>query len=370
MSRATAWLTAAALLVAVPVVVSTVSGADVSAAGVPTQPCPTDEITPGVTPRAQYISDRLRTAGYSPAATAGVLGNLDYLSALTPTAQSESGQRTGLGLWGAVRWKKYTAYASSLNTNRWFLSTQVSYLLREMAADPGRFHDDRFRRSTDPVAAAGYFHRRLVDTDVPRAQVAQTRGAKAKQWARTLAGRPVDTTPSDNSTYGLFLTCEPVTGTVERCPVVPPSAKADFARFTGLQWDRMSDPSQLASRCVYANFPRIRIHGTYRSGHMPSWDRALDFMMPLGCRTGPDRSWTTSPADEQLGSRLAQYLLRRGERFSLDYVIWQDRARNPGSEHDEDPFAPIETWREDTYNNGDCTNTHFDHVHMSVERGA
>jgi hypothetical protein len=67
---------------------------------------------------------------------------------------------------------------------------------------------------------------------------------------------------------------------------------------------------------------------------------------------------------------LAQYLLRRGERFSLDYVIWQDRARNPGSEHDEDPFAPIETWREDTYNNGDCTYTHFDHVHMSVERGA
>lgn len=367
----TPWLVVGALLAAVPVGAAITAAADdVSAAAVPTQPCPTTEITPNVAPRAQYVSDRMRRAGYPAAAVAGVLGNLDYLSAFTPTAQSASGKRTGLALWGGARWKRYTAFAAREGVNRWFLSAQTTFLLREMAADPGPFRDGRLRRSRDPENAASYFHKTFVRTAVPAAQVRATRGAKALGWAQALAGRPVDRSPGDNGTYGLFLTCEPVTGTVERCPTVPASFRASFQRHTGFRLTSISSASQLVSRCVYANFPRIRLHGTYKPGHMPTWGRALDFMMPAGCTTGSQRSFTRSGADLLLGSRLAQYLLRRGDRFGLDYVIWQDRIRNPDSFYLEDPFAPIDTWREDRHNNGDCTNTHFDHVHMSVTRDA
>ncbi len=370
-SRAAAWVLVGALLAAVPVgAVMSAAADDVGAAAVPTQPCPTTEITPGVAPRANYVSDRLRGAGYSASAVAGILGNLDYLSAVTPTTQSESGKRVGLALWGKTRWKRYTAFAAREGVNRWFLSAQTSFLLREMAADPGHFRHDRLRRSTDEVAAATYFHKTFVRTAASPAEVRATRGAKATGWAQALADRRVDRSPGDNDTYGLFLTCEPVTGTVERCPTVPAPFRASFRRHTGFRWTSISAASQLVSRCVYANFPRIRLHGTYRPGHMPTWGRALDFMMPGGCSSGPGRSYTRSAADLLLGGRLAQYLLRRGERFGLDYVIWQDRIRNPDSFYGEDPFAPIETWRGDLHNNGDCTNTHFDHVHMSVTRSA
>lgn len=370
-SAATPWLVVGALLAAVPVAAAITAAADdISATAVPTQPCPTTQITPGVAPRAQYVSDRLRRAGYPAPAVAGVLGNLDYLSGFTPTAQSASGKRIGLALWGGSRWNRYTAFAGREGVNRWYLSAQTSFLLREMAADPGPFRHKRLAGARDAVAAAEYFHKTFVRTAVPTAEVRATRGAKAQGWAQELAGRPVDRTPGDNDTYGLFLTCEPVTGTVERCPTVPASFRASFQRHTGFRWTAISAASQLVSRCVYANFPRIRLHGTYKPGHMPTWGRALDFMMPAGCSTGSGRSFTRSGADLQLGSRLAQYLLRRGDRFGLDYVIWQDRIRNPDSFHMEDPFAPIETWREDLHNNGDCTNTHFDHVHMSVTRSA
>ncbi len=369
MLRSPVWLTALSLVAgAVIVMPGTALAWEIDAAAVPTDACPATVITPDVTPRAEYLSDRLRGAGYSPAATAAVLGNLDQLSALTPTAQSQSGTRIGLALWGTARWNRYLAYASSQGTNRWFLSSQASFLLRELEADPGSFRHRRFRHSRHPVNAAVYFYRNFVRGTVPVPTVRATRGAKAAQWAQVLSGRRVDRTPGDNNTYGLSMTCEPPAGTLERCPMVPRSFKVDFNRYTKFRWDRMSESSRLASRCVYANFPRIRIHGTYRPGHMPTWGRALDFMMPSGCHTGKRRSWTTSDADLLLGTRLAQYLLRRGVRLGLDYVIWQDRARNPGTEHREDPFAPIDSWRQDTYNNGDCTNTHFDHVHLSVKR--
>lgn len=309
--------------------------------------------------------DRLRLAGYSAAATAGVLGNLDHRSALTPTAQSQSGR--GIALWGHSAWRRHV---SATTGNPWSLSAQTTTLLREMSGDRGSFRHERFRRSTDPVTAAWVFHRTFLAGRATLADVRATRGAKAEGWGQALAGRTVDATPGDNDTYGVEAGCRPPGVTLERCPAVPRSFTSDFARYTGFRWGNMSEASQMVSRCVYANFPRLRIHSTYRPGHMPSWGRALDFMMPAGCSTGSQRSWTNSPADLLLGTRLAQYLLARADRLGVDYVIWQDRGRNPGWPWHEDDYAPLDQWREDTRNNGDCTNTHFDHVHMSVRRSA
>lgn len=329
--------------------------------------CPADTITAEVAPRARYVSDRLRLVGYSPGATAGILGNLDHLSALTPTTQSMAGSRRGIALWSPQRWRRHVATTAG---NPWSLSSQTTSLIRELSADTGAFRHRRYQRLSDPVAAAWVFSRSFVAGRTPAAAVRATRGAKARGWAEALRRRPVDRTPSDNATYGLVLTCEPVNATVERCPMVPRSFTGDFSRYTRFRWHDMSDASQLVSRCVYANFPRLRVHGTYRPGHMPTWGRALDFMMPGGCTTTRARSWTNSSADLLLGTRLAQYLLARVDRLGIDYVIWQDRGRNPGWPRHEDDLAPLELWREDSYNNGNCTNTHYDHVHMSVRRSA
>jgi hypothetical protein len=147
--------------------------------------------------------------------------------------------------------------------------------------------------------------------------------------------------------------------------MVPDSFKTYFANFTGFSWDEMSPSAKLMSRCVYIRFPHITNHGTY-NGHSPVWSQAIDFMMPQGCETGSDGSYTRNRMDRAVGDRLARYLFQRAERLNIDYLIWQDSIRNPGERSYEDVWAPIGNWRNDSYNNGDCTNTHFDHVHVSV----
>lgn len=345
--------------------IATIAPAAVAAETRP--PCPTATITSEASQRARYLSDRLRLAGYNPAATAGILGTLDHLSALTPTARSRTGGGRGLVLWGQARWRRHVAATQG---NPWSLSSQTTSLIRELTEDLGSFHHRRYQGMTDPAEAAWVMYRTFVGGRAKAADVLATRGAKARGWAQALATRAVDRSPGDNDTYGLVLPCEPVTATLESCPAVPRSFVTDFARYTRFRWSDMSEASQLVSRCVYANFPRIRIHGTYRPGHMPTWGRALDFMMPGGCTTGRDGSWTNSAADLLVGTRLAQYLLARVDRLGIDYVIWQDRGRNPGWPRFEDDLAPLDLWREDRYNNGNCTNTHYDHVHMSVRRSA
>lgn len=325
--------------------------------------CSTTTATPGVTKRARYVWKRLRAAGYSAAASAGVLGNLDHLSAISPTAVALTGSSAGLVRWTTPRWREYKAWAANRTVNPWTLSAQTTYLLYEMASDPGTFDHDKFQAKGRARNAAVYFHENFRRTIDSPATVDATRGAKASQWYQTLAATPGQFNVSDNSTYGLLVACDPPNATLDACPAVPLTFQATFGRWTGLTWTGLSANAQRMSRCVYAHFPRISIHGTYY-GHMPDWQHAIDFMMPGGCRNSPMR--TTTEADFKLGSRLARYLFVNGKTFGIDYLIWQDRLRNPVDHSDENGWAPVSQWRRDNYNNGNCTNTHFDHVHASV----
>jgi len=148
------------------------------------------------------------------------------------------------------------------------------------------------------------------------------------------------------------------------CPMVPDDFKASFRANTGFEWDGLSPDARLLSQCVHANFPAIKVHGTY-AAHMDGWDHALDFMMPSDCSNTPTPH-TTTAEDLQLGTDLTRYLFQHIPEIGIRYMIWQDRIRGPGGASGERDWVPIDQWRQDNYNNGDCNNTHYNHVHVTV----
>lgn len=326
--------------------------------------CPTNTFTLGAAKRAKYVWKRLRAGGYSPAAAAGVLGNLDQLSAVSPTAVALDGSSAGLLRWPTPQWRFLKAWAAKRGANHWSLRAQTTFLLLHMGSNPGNFRHQAFKGMQRPRAAAQYFHNRFRRTPDKPEVVERTRGIKAEQWLYVLYHTPADASPSHNGTYGLLLSCDPPGATLDACPATPASFRSYFARYTGLPWRGLSANARMMSRCIYTNFPRLTLHGTY-NGHMPDWQHAIDFMMPDSCRTTPYRR-TNTAADLKLGTRLARYLFMNRSRFNLDYLIWQDRIRNPDDHSDENAWAPVSQWRQDNYNNGNCTNTHFDHVHASL----
>lgn len=344
----------AILLAAVSVAAGTVSAAAVPAATAAQPPvCRPTEATPNAKLRARMVWAELRLAGYSPQASAGVLGALDNASAFAPMAQSRNRTRFGLAQWRTERWRAYVASVEATGHNRWGPLSQLTYLIADMQQNPGAFVDHRFRRMTDPAAAARAFHRSYLGRTADRRGGLRS-AHKARAWYRTLRRSAVRQVPSGR-TQGIRVPCQPRGVVLGRCPEVPLSFKSDFKTFTGFSWDRLSFATRRMSSCVYVNFPSIVAHGTYR-GHMPVWRRALDFLVQHGCSQVGAKRRTNSAVDRRLGDRLADYLTRNNGRLGLRYQIWQDRIRSGGR------FA----WRADRYNNGDCTNTHFDHVHAST----
>ncbi len=335
-------------------------------AEVPTICSPT-EMTPNAFPRARYVWGQLRTAGYSAAATAGVIAVLDHRSALAPMAISPGGYLFGIAQWPAARWSVHVASTESLGVNRWSLKQQVASLLTEMATNPEKFNNATFMGLTDPGQAARVF-RQTYFPDVTSDENAARMAERARAWSATLSAVP--TTPSSAAlTNGILVPCRPAGGAVlDRCPMVPDSFKRSFRSFTGFRWDRLSANTQLMSRCVYTNFPHIQAHGTY-SGHMPVWRQAIDFFMPSGCTYRNRRAVTRSRTDLIVGKRLARYLILNTQRLGIDYMIFQDHIRNPDEHAGEGQWRRVSRWRRDNYNNGDCVNTHFDHLHASTYAG-
>ncbi len=328
-----------------------------------TPACSATEPTLSVGARAKYLWHRLRTAGYSAPAAAGVIAVLDTWTAVSPVAVSGDRVRKGLALWGTVRW---AAYANSLEGgNRWSLAAQTSHLLAEMESGYNGFPAARVKNTGRVATAALAFDAAFAATPSDPSRVSSPLTSKGAGWLARLSPVTLNATPSDNGTYGIVVGCVPAAASLDICPPVTPDFKESFANHTGFTWSEMSGNAKLVSRCVYANFPRITLHGTY-NGHMPTWSQAIDFMMPAGCTTTSSSSYTNSKADLALGTRLTRYLIDRYDPLNIDYVIWQDRLRNP-VERGENTWIPITDWRQDNYNNGNCTNTHYDHIHMSVD---
>lgn len=329
--------------------------------------CGPATITPNAFPRARYLWNQLRLAGYSAEASAGVVGVLDYRSALAPMAISEDWWGYGIAQWPGNRWKTYLSWIDDNRYNRWSPLRQVTWLIQEMATNPETFDSEAFKTLTDPGQAARVFRQTYYLTPAED-DVTSAMSSRAEQWLALLKDQPV-TTLNPALTNGLQVPCPPASGArVDRCPMVPASYKRSFAAFTGFSWRRLNSNTKLMTQCVYANFPNIQSHGTY-NGHSPNWSQAIDFFMPSGCTYRNGRAVTRSSADLVVGKRLTRYLIINANKVGLDYLIFQDRIRNPDERAGERYWRPVSLWRQDNYNNGDCVNTHFDHVHASVYSG-
>lgn len=329
--------------------------------------CDAASITPGASPRARYLWIELRSAGYSPEATAGVIGVLDYRSALAPMAISEDWSGYGIAQWPTDRWQSYNSWADEYGYNRWSPKRQVEWLIEEMAANPESFDSTAFATATDPAAASATFRQSFFPAPADPAALGDM-ASRARSWLSQLAGTAL-TEMDPALTNGIRVPCLPASGAVlDRCPDMPQAYQSAFKSFTGYTWTNLDSNAEMMSRCVYANFPYIQSQGTY-AGHMPVWSQAIDFFMPYGCTYRNGHAVTRSKTDLLVGKRLARYLITNGDRFGLDYMIFQDHIRNPDEHPDENQWRQVSNWRRDNYNNGDCVNTHFDHLHASVYKG-
>ena len=329
--------------------------------------CDPSATTPNAFVRARHVFVELRNAGYSPGAAAGVVGVLDFRSALAPYAISQDSTSYGIAQWPVERWQEFTAYTESTRVNRWSPKRQVLWLIEEMAAGPETFDSAGFATTEDAGEAARTF-RQTYFPAVAEPESLDAMASRAEAWLGQLKDVPL--TPVDPAkTNGITVPCAPASGAaLDRCPMVPDSYKDAFRSFTGFSWERMDSNAQMMTRCAYNNFPYIQSHGTY-NGHSPNWTQAIDFFMPYGCTYSGGRAVTRNATDLMVGKRLARYLILNAKKFGLDYVIFQDRIRNPDERAGESYWRQVGNWRRDNYNNGDCVNTHFDHIHASVYRG-
>jgi hypothetical protein len=104
--------------------------------------------------RAGTIGAALSSAGYSNAAVAGILGNLQQESGLSPTAGRGTAHQ-GIAQWSAGRFAALTRFANSQGKSPWDLNTQVQFLIQE-ARQRGQ-GPSALNAYTSPQAAATYW---------------------------------------------------------------------------------------------------------------------------------------------------------------------------------------------------------------------
>lgn len=143
--------------------------------------------------QAAVVWNILRADGFTEQAAAGILGNLQQESNIDPTAVQFDGPGMGLAQWSrGGRWdtgpSSLLAYAAAAGLDPWDARTQTRFMIVEMSAGWGGFDLSAFKRRTDVVGAAVYFHDVYeVSADTPE-QVAAVRGGYALQWYAALAG--------------------------------------------------------------------------------------------------------------------------------------------------------------------------------------
>jgi hypothetical protein len=93
---------------------------------------------PGASTNAQTVYNALRAKGYSNAAAAGAVGNLQQESGVNPGSVQPGGAGRGIAQWGTgpgsgQRWDNLTAWANSTHQNPWALSTQTTWLEQDLS---------------------------------------------------------------------------------------------------------------------------------------------------------------------------------------------------------------------------------------------
>lgn len=110
--------------------------------------------------------------------------------------------------------------------------------------------------------------------------------------------------------------------------------------------DQLQVDAVRGMRTVVAQFPEVKTIGGWRSNGGGSTDhpsgRAIDAMVPM------------DSAGRELGDRIADYFIEHAEELNVVSVIWQQRYWEGGQ------------WS-DMADEGDPTQNHMDHVHVSFQ---
>jgi hypothetical protein len=93
---------------------------------------------PGASVNAQTVYNALRAKGYSSAAAAGAVGNLQQESGVNPGSKQSGGAGRGIAQWGTGagsggRWEVENQYAASHKQDPWALNTQIGFLEQELS---------------------------------------------------------------------------------------------------------------------------------------------------------------------------------------------------------------------------------------------
>jgi hypothetical protein len=141
--------------------------------------------------QAQLVWDLLIAEGFSPEATAGILGNLQQESNIDPTTIQNGGPGRGLAQWSAGgRWdngpNSLLAYAGARGLNPWNAVTQTRFMIYEMELGWGGFSIDKYKKMTDVLAATVYFHDEFEGSADSSSFVTAVRGGYAMHWYKTL----------------------------------------------------------------------------------------------------------------------------------------------------------------------------------------
>ena len=139
----------------------------------------------------ELVWQLLIAEGFSPAAAAGILGNLQQESNIDPTAVQADGPGMGLAQWSrGGRWdsgpNSLLAFAKDRGLDPWSTETQTKFMIHEMQYGDLGFDLARYKNSIDVVSAAVYFHdvfERSADT---ARHVKNVRGGYAQDWLERL----------------------------------------------------------------------------------------------------------------------------------------------------------------------------------------
>jgi len=96
------------------------------------------------------------TLGLSPAQAAGVAGNLEVESGLSPTAHNDKEGAIGLAQWEGGRRQALDAFAAQQGTSETDLATQLAFLGNELhGSESGAYQ--QLLSASDPASAAAVF---------------------------------------------------------------------------------------------------------------------------------------------------------------------------------------------------------------------
>lgn len=132
-----------------------------------------------------YIYSWFIDRGFTPAAAAGIVGNLKQESNFNPLSNQSGGPGRGLAQWSeGQRWDSLVSWANSQGLNPNHMDTQLQFIVREMR---GYGWLDTYRKITDPAQAASFFMNEYERPDPARANEAG-RIATAQRWASSDMG--------------------------------------------------------------------------------------------------------------------------------------------------------------------------------------